>query len=650
MRSQSVSCLLLVGALVALLTLGSAGVANAATLTVTKTADTDDGVCDSDCSLREAVTAASDGDTITVPPGTYVLGPEITIRKGLTIEGTGQALTIVDGGGIYRHRLIGLELGYPGYAPTVRISNLTIQNTGNLGIERAGPGPTFLTDVTIRRTAGAISQLGGALTIERGTISDNTGLGTGGGGAGIRTYAGSLVVRDSTVKSNSYAFGSGGGILVEGAYGATGTAIVVNSTISGNQARNGGGLALGGFAVASLTNSTISGNTAGAPAVFGVGGGIVNLSGYFVPSVLALLNTTVTGNTVFGQGGGINNAFGGTASMRNTVAAGNLGTDCYGPVSSLGHNLVGTTSSCNLTAAAGDLLNVEPRLGPLQDNGGLTLTHALLPGSPAVDAGDDTAAPPTDQRGVTRPQGPHSDIGAYEQEVLDTTAPTITANATTADGSIYTAGNWTNQTVTVHYTCSDAESGIASCTSDQTFSAEGIVSTSGTATDLAGNSASTSFGPIQIDKTDPTITFAGNAGTYTVDQTVLITCSAGDALSGIASTSCPLVASGPATDYVGSSAVTNTTVSATAVDVAGNSVTAYTSFTVVVTADGICRLVSSLSTAEAICAQVEAIATAPNPAAKAGALSAFDGLISSQSGKTITAGMAELLRSLAHLL
>jgi hypothetical protein len=83
---------------------------------------------------------------------------------------------------------------------------------------------------------------------------------------------------------------------------------------------------------------------------------------------------------------------------------------------------------------------------------------------------------------------------------LDKTNPTISASA-----GVYTAGNWTNQTVTVHYTCSDGGSGVASCTADQSFSTDGITnSTSGTATDVAGNSAGASFGPIKVDKTNPT--------------------------------------------------------------------------------------------------------------------------------------------------
>jgi hypothetical protein len=107
----------------------------------------------------------------------------------------------------------------------------------------------------------------------------------------------------------------------------------------------------------------------------------------------------------------------------NTVTAEDRGPDCYvGSLTSQGHNLVGAGTGCPSDPSLGDL-TVAPAtvftqvLGPLQDNGGPTATHALLPGSPAIDAGDPNRCPPTDQRGVPRPQGAGCDIGAFELEV-----------------------------------------------------------------------------------------------------------------------------------------------------------------------------------------------------------------------------------------
>jgi hypothetical protein len=124
----------------------------------------------------------------------------------------------------------------------------------------------------------------------------------------------------------------------------------------------------------------------------------------------------------------------------------------------------------------------------------------------------------------------------------DATPPTISASATKADGSAYAIGTWSNQAVTVHFTCQDGLSGVASCPADQVFGADGAnQAASGTATDNAGNPASASFGPIQIDKTAPTIsaaTIQPNAnGWYNANVTVRFTCT--DALSGIPAGTCP---------------------------------------------------------------------------------------------------------------
>src|SRR5262249_8330138 len=111
---------------------------------------------------------------------------------------------------------------------------------------------------------------------------------------------------------------------------------------------------------------------------------------------------------------------------RNTILAGNFDAggeapECAGSVESLGHNLVQDASGCPLAGAPRDMMGVSPALGPLVDNGGSTAAHALLPGSPAIDAGDDgipgtggTACTPRDQRGIVRPQPARCDIGAFE--------------------------------------------------------------------------------------------------------------------------------------------------------------------------------------------------------------------------------------------
>ncbi len=204
--------------------------------------------------------------------------------------------------------------------------------------------------------------------------------------------------------------------------------------------------------------------------------------------------------------------------------------------------------------------------------------------------------------------------------------------------------------MTVHYTCADSLSGIVGCTGDQLFSfdtgADGTAS-AGTARDIAGHTAYAAFGPIRIDRTVPTIVFNGNAGTYEVDQTVDITCTASDAGSGVATTTCPETARGAATDYVGTSSTTSVTLIATAADNAGNSASATTTFTVLVTSDGICRLTASLRHADTLCARVTSIAGAPNSTAKAGELRAFDNFLAAQ--QDVTDDLAALLGRLARL-
>jgi hypothetical protein len=233
---------------------------------------------------------------------------------------------------------------------------------------------------------------------------------------------------------------------------------------------------------------------------------------------------------------------------------------------------------------------------------------------------------------------------------VDLTPPTITASATKADGSPYTAGTWTNQSVLVHFTCVDALSDIGTCPADPTLSADGITaSVSGIATDQAGNRASVSFGSVQIDKTPPTVTYSGNAGTYTVDQPVQITCTATDATSGVASSTCQSV-SGPAYSF----GLGTHSFSATAKDNAGNIGSQPTSFKVVVTPSSLTSLINRFCTDPSVAASlnqnVTNIAHAPNPDAKAGMLQGFTHVVQAQTGKSLTSDQANVLITLAAAL
>jgi hypothetical protein len=222
---------------------------------------------------------------------------------------------------------------------------------------------------------------------------------------------GTLTVSDSTLSGKSGGGGSGGGMY------NLGTLTVTNSTLSGNSATgindpSGSGGGIWNDGTLTVSNSTLSGNSAYA---LNYGGGIWN------DGTLTVSNSTLSGNdSADGFGGGINNTFRGTVNMRNTIIARNAanrgGSDVDGSFNSQGYNLIGDGSrgsgfvSSDMVGTFRD--PIDPRLGPLKKNGGPTQTMALLPGSPALNAGDPTQLGTTDQRGVARTGGVN--IGAYE--------------------------------------------------------------------------------------------------------------------------------------------------------------------------------------------------------------------------------------------
>jgi hypothetical protein len=262
----------------------------------------------------------------------------------------------------------------------------------------------------------------------------------------------------NTVTINSAVNVDGGGALY--ADGGGGDVIDIRRTVIANNSvtlspstavnGGGGGIFSGGGQV-TLVNDTLSNNslsvTGGGDASDG-GGGLFN----YGPGTFT--NDTIASNTTNTRGGGVF-ANGATQTLKNTIASLNsapAGTNCAGATSVSSGNNLEDANSCNLTQPT-DHKNTAPLLGPLQDNGGSTLTRALLAGSPAIDAGDNSACPGTDQRGVPRPQPPGGkcDIGAFER-VGDGSAPTI-AITTPPDGAHYKQG----QKVLASYSCSDPD-------------------------------------------------------------------------------------------------------------------------------------------------------------------------------------------------
>jgi CSLREA domain-containing protein len=324
---------------------------------------------------------------------------------------------------------------------TVTITNSTI--AGNAVGILNGRGTLALTRSTVaRNTGGGIGNAGGTLTLTHTTVARNTGIGVssrglfrvravatltdarivGNSGGGIRNSRGSLTLTNSTVAGNS-GF-DGGGINNTSNGGVT----ISNSTIAGNSATNeGGGIFNEGrvrqSAFVTLTNSTVSGNSAP------FGGGILNSSRSEFPVRASLINSTVADNSATQvEGGGIWSGGGAFLGLTNSLVARNsapAAPDVFngspGDIAAR-FNLIGDGSGSDITNTDGNQVGsasepIVPKLGPLADNGGPTQTHALLLGSPAIDAASTPDCPNTDQRGVLRPQGPACDIGSYERAV-----------------------------------------------------------------------------------------------------------------------------------------------------------------------------------------------------------------------------------------
>jgi hypothetical protein len=254
----------------------------------------------------------------------------------------------------------------------------------------------------------------GTLAIESSTISGNTAD----GGGGVKNF-GALTITDSTISDNR-AHGAGG------VYNKDGMVIIQNSTISGNTAAAGGG-GVANFSdyfpsIVTIRNSTISGNHAES------GGGVQNVSFYYENySSLTITNSTISGNKADEGGGVYNNDI---LNLKNSLTAGNtagVGAEISnsGSLTADNFNLFGANGNAGVTGFTPGLSDIVPARGvkvknilaPLKNNGGSTQTHALVPGSPALDVVSllDPACAGTDQRGVDRPQGPGCDIGAFEE-------------------------------------------------------------------------------------------------------------------------------------------------------------------------------------------------------------------------------------------
>jgi len=429
--------------------------------------------------LHDAVAASNtndEPDTIYLAAGTYAISdniPELywdffTISSPVSIRGSGSAQTVIERKDTFRHHFFFVD----------------------------AEGELMLSDVTLtggyenKDCGGAIQVVGGKLTVEHSTFSDNYSTFSGGalcvqggnvtirhglftgnknqnGGGAIKifqsatmsveksvfrenktdAYGGAilndrstLLVSESIITLNSAR--SGGGVSSDATGGSTsniidivdstisnntasldggglflhsGTASITGSTISSNFAgRDGGGL-MTAYGSKSITNSTISGNLAA-----GSGGGIASFGSVAIDNATIAFNSADHDADEIGDGGGI---YGPKTVVSNTIIAGNRvggeASECFGTVQSRGRNLLQVlTEGCEYFGSA-DLIGEDPLLERLTNNGGFTDTHALAPGSPAIDAFPNICYEPdqkkyTDQRGVPRKCA----IGAYEVGML----------------------------------------------------------------------------------------------------------------------------------------------------------------------------------------------------------------------------------------
>ncbi len=441
-------------------------------ITVNTLVDEADGsIIDGDISFRDAIAAAAPAETIdfsvTGSINLTSLG-QLVVNKSLTISGPGASLLTInaydptpdtnngDGSRIFNIddgsgtkidvEIIGLTLtggdtgGSAGGGAIRSAENLTVTASTISGNSATGTGGVAV-------SGGGIFNYTGNLTINSSTISGNLATAHGGG-----IYSGSfasLTVTDSTISGNTASvFGSGfdGG----GIYCFYSDLTVSGSTISGNSATRGGGIYSFGNSI-TVTNSTISGNFANAH-----GGGIARVSGS-----LTLRHSTVTGNRAdansdsYGSGGGVF-VSSSTTSLDHTIVAGNLRPpntrdDISGAVAAR-YSLIGDNTGATITDNGGNFIGtaaspIDPRLGPLANNGGPTLTHALSAISLAIDRGDPGFVPPPDfdQRGdsfsrIADGNGDsvaRIDIGAYERQSLSFFVDTL---ADESDGD-YSAGD-----------------------------------------------------------------------------------------------------------------------------------------------------------------------------------------------------------------
>jgi hypothetical protein len=500
-------------------------------------------------------------------PGTGAAGVATIsggVVTGVTITNSGNGytaaptVTFVGGGGT----------GAAATATTVLNQSANLTMTGTIVSGNTASG-------LVAGVGGGLANAGnGGVNITASTIENNFAATTGGGFSDENNGLGTLTISNSLFLNNSAA-SSGGGIFFSGTTAtisnssiqgntttttgggldASGTTLnVTASTISGNTANTGGGgieitTTGSGAAGSAISNTTITGNSALNNAGGTTGGGIDAMAAF--SGSLALLNDTINGNFA-DNGGGISWALpviSSSISVQNTIIANNTastaGPDANSPntFTDNGGNIIGNTSGNTGFTAPTTQTGVNPKLGPLANNGGPTIgvstnpstlqTEALLTGSPGLDKGVAAGAPTTDARGFTRTDtgtGELPDVGAFEFQdttlavSITPTTPSVvlthtaffTVKVTNTSSNALPADN---STVTV-----TLPSGLAP-TSALTFTIGALAA--GQSTSFTVTAAGTAVGPQTVSATvnspDASPNSVSNSASITVSSPTTLT-------------------------------------------------------------------------------------------------------------------------------
>jgi predicted outer membrane repeat protein len=322
------------------------------------------------CDLQTALTTAGTGSEIWAAAGAY---------KPTTDPANRTATFQLVGGVAVYGRFAGTEISRDERNPAVNVTILSGDLNGDDGANFANNGENSYHVVT-----GAIDAILDGVTITAGNANGDTALAQDRGGGMVNSFSNPNL--DSPT--------------------------LTNVTFNGNQATGDGGGMYNSFSFPMLNDVTFNGNQAA-----GLGGGMVNHS-----SSPTLNNVTFSGNSASTDGGGgMYNNDESSPLLQNTILWGDTGGEV------VNHNSLSTITAsvvqggCPTGSTCTNVIETDPELGALGDYGGATQTIPLLPGSSAIDAGDDSLCPATDQRGVARLQGVHCDIGAFEKELA--TAP-----------------------------------------------------------------------------------------------------------------------------------------------------------------------------------------------------------------------------------